>query len=126
MIKTITANKVSLKSMVQPKPKRTPVIYAIAVWMVVSIVVVTLSLLSGDTTDLNNYIEIVLWITSIAGVLSTRKWGIAFAIFTLSYTLSTSMGIVIYYQIWINAIRVAVNIPIIIYLFRELFKGTYK
>ncbi len=106
--------------------KRPPVIYVIAVWMVVSIMVLVLSLLSGDTADLNNWIEIVLWIISIAGVLSMRKWGVAFAIFTLSYTFSTSMGIVIYYQIWINAIRVVVNVPIIIYLFRELFGGKFK
>ena len=110
----------------QAETKRPPVIYAIAVWMVFSIVVVTISLIVGDTADLNNWIEIAIWITSIAGVLSMRKYGVAFAIFTLSYTLSTSMGIVIYYQIWINAIRVVVNIPIIIYLFRELFNGKFK
>lgn len=52
--------------------------------------------------------------------------GVAFAIFTLSYTLSTSMVIVIYFQIWINAVRVVVNIPIIIYLFRELLNGKLK
>ncbi|TFH23624.1 hypothetical protein E4G67_02885 [Candidatus Bathyarchaeota archaeon] len=57
--------------------------------MILSIFTVTLSYLSGDTADLNNWIEIALWITSIAGVLSYRKWGFAFAIFTLSYTLST-------------------------------------
>ena len=112
--------------MSQTETKRPPVIYAIVVWMVLSIIVVTISLLVGDTADLNNWIEIVLWVTSIAGVLSMRKWGVAFAIFTLSYTLSTSMGIVIYYQIWINAIRVVVNIPIIIYLFRELFNCKFK
>jgi hypothetical protein len=54
------------------------------------------------------------------------EMGVAFAIFTLSYTLSTSMVIVIYFQIWINAVRVVVNIPIIIYLFRELLNGKLK
>lgn len=48
------------------------------------------SLLSGDTADLTTWIEIALWITSIAGVLSMKKWGFAFANLTLSYTLSTS------------------------------------
>jgi hypothetical protein len=81
--------------------------------MVLIIVVVTISLIVGDTADLNNWIEIVLWVISIAGVLYLRKWGVAFALFTLSYALSTSMGIVIYYQIWINALRIIVNIPII-------------
>ena len=107
--------------MTQAKTQRLPVIYAIVAWMILSIIIVTLSLLSGDTADLNNWIEIAIWITSIAGVLSSRKWGFAFAIFTLSYTLSTSMSNVIYYGIWINAIRVIINIPITIYLFRRIF-----
>jgi hypothetical protein len=82
--------------------------------MIMSIFTVTLSVLSGDIADLNNWIELGLWITSIVRVLFSLKWGFAFAIFTLSYTLSTSMGNVIYYGIWINTIRVIINIPIII------------
>ena len=101
-------------------------VYPIVVWMILNILLMALSLLNGDTADLNNYIEIILWVGSIAGVLSSRKWGLAFAIFTLTYTLSTSVGIVVYYGIWINAIRVAINIPIIIYLFRGLFEVKTK
>jgi hypothetical protein len=85
-----------------------------------------LSLLSGDTADLNNYVEIVLWVGSIAGVLASRKWGVAFAIFTLSYTMSTSVGNVMYYGIWINVIRVIINIPTILYLFRILLESKNK
>jgi hypothetical protein len=83
-------------------------------------------LLSGDTADLNNYVEIVLWVGSIAGVLASRKWGVAFAIFTLSYTMSTSVGNVIYYGIWINVIRVIINIPTILYLFRIFLESKNK
>lgn len=101
-------------------------VYPIVVWMILNILIMTLSLLSRDTADLNNYVEIVLWVGSIAGVLASRKWGYAFAIFTLSYTTSTSVGNVIYYGIWINAIRVIINIPIIIYLFRKLFEDKTK
>jgi len=101
-------------------------VYSIVVWMVLNILLMDLLLVGGDTADFNNYLEIALWVGSIVGVLSFRKWGFAFAIFTLSYTLSTSVGIVIYYGIWVNAIRVALNIPIIIYLFRELFEGKPK
>jgi hypothetical protein len=85
--------------------------------MAISIAVLTLSLLGGDTADLNDWIEIALWVSSIAGVFSMKKWGVAFVIFTLS----TSMSNVIYYGIWINAARVIINIPIIIYLFRKIF-----
>jgi hypothetical protein len=82
-------------------------------------------MLPEDLMDLNNWIELGLWTTSIIGLLSMKRWGIAFVIFTLSYTLSTSVGIIIYYQIWLNAIRVIINIPIIIYVFRELFDGGF-
>lgn len=101
-------------------------VYPIVAWMFLNIVIMVLLLLGGDTADLNNYIEIGLWAISIVGVLSLRKWGFAFALFTLSYTLSTSVGIIIYYGIWANAIRVAVNIPIILYLFRIIFEGKTK
>jgi len=101
-------------------------VYPIVVWMMINILLMFLLLLNGDTADLNNYIEIALWVSSIAGVLSFRKWGFAFAIFTLSYTLSTSVGILIYYGIWINAIRVILNIPAIVYLFRKLFEYKTK
>ena len=32
----------------------------------------------------------------------------------------------LYYQVWLNAIRVAINIPAIIYLFKALFDGKFK
>jgi hypothetical protein len=59
-------------------------------------------------------------------LLSGKKWGAAFAIIVLVYTLSTSVGIIIYYQVWLNAIRVAINIPAAVYLFKLLFEGKIK
>jgi hypothetical protein len=112
--------------MTQSLSKRPVVLYGIAVWMALNIILMVMTILDGDVADLNNWVEIALWGTSIAGLLSTRKWGVAFAIFTLAYTLSTSMGIIIYYQIWINVIRVIVNVPVIIYLFRMIFYGKFK
>jgi hypothetical protein len=106
--------------------KPSPLIYGIVVWMIINIGLMALLILNGDVEDLNNWIEIALWVVSIGGVLSCRKWGVAFAIFTLAYTTSTSMGILIYYQVWINAIRVIINIPILIYLFQELMAGKFK
>lgn len=99
---------------------------AIAVWAVINILLMALLTLSGDVQDINNYLEIALWIVSVPTVLSARKWGIAFAIFVLVYTLSTSMGIIIYYQVWLNAVRVIINIPAIIYLFKALFDGKIR
>jgi len=103
------------------KNQRSPFLYGIALWMAINIVLMVLIILNGDVEDLNNWVEIALWSSSIPALLSNRKWGLAFAIFTLTYTLSTSVGILIYYQVWLNAIRVAINIPLIIYLFKNLF-----
>ncbi len=98
--------------------------------MAINILILALSLLGGDTTDLNNYIEICLWAASIVGVLSMRKWGVAFAIFALSYTLAASVYNLIYFlsvnpNLWPNALRV-INIPIVIYLFKKIFDGKLK
>ena len=106
--------------------KRSTILYAIVVWMVVNILLMALILLNGDVQDLNNWIEIALWVIAIPALLSTKKWGVAFVILVLIYTLSTSVGILIYYPVWLNAIRVVINIPAIIYLFKALFEGKFK
>jgi len=103
--------------------------YLIIVWMVLNIFLFALLIVNGDEEDLNNWIEIALWIISIAGLLSTKKWGIAFALFTFAYTMSTSVGIMLYADIasfaqvfGVNAFRVVVNVVILVYLFRQVFK----
>ncbi len=100
--------------------------YLIVIWMMINILLMIAMIVSGDEEDLNNWIEIALWTFSIVGLLSMKKWGAAFAIFTLCYTLSTSMGILIYFQIWLNAVRVIINPVIIIYLFRTIFAKLSK
>lgn len=103
--------------------KRSISIYAIAAWMAINILLFIVILLSGDVEDLNNYIEIALWIAAIPSVLSMKKAGLAFATFVLIYTLSTSMGILIYYQVWLNALRVIINAAATIYLFRLMLQS---
>jgi hypothetical protein len=112
--------------MTQTAIRRPSVIFAIAFWMAINIFLMITLIANGDIQDLNNWLEIALWGISIPASLSMKKWDAAFAIFTLIYTLSTSMGILIYYQVWINALRVVINTAIIIYLFRALFKGKFK
>jgi hypothetical protein len=107
------------------KPERSAIVYLIVIWMVLNILLF-LALLPSDYMDLNNWIELGLWIGSIAGLLSLRKWGVSFALFTMIYTLSTSVSIIIYYQIWLNAARVIINAAVIIYLFNTLLKNKYK
>ncbi len=107
----------------QKENMRSPVFFGIAAWMAINVLLMAVLILSGDLEDLNNWIEIVLWIISIPALLSTKKWGVAFALFVLIYTLSTSMGILVYYQIWLNVVRVAVNTAITVYLFRLILKN---
>jgi hypothetical protein len=107
------------------------VLYAIVAWAVLNILLLASSIFGGDSRDLNNYIEIALWIAAIPALLSLRKWGLGFAIFTFTYTLSTSVGILIYYlasspAVWPNIIRVIANVPLIIYLFKAVFEGKTK
>jgi hypothetical protein len=106
--------------------KRSPITYALVAWSVINILLMATVIANGDWQDLNNSIEIALWALSIPALLSGKKWGAAFAIFVLVYTLSTSVGIIIYYQVWLNAIRVAVNIPAAVILFKALFDGKFK
>ena len=117
--------------MTQTSAKRSPIIYAIAVWMIVNIFLMVTLIIGGDAADINNWLETALWIISIPALLSLRKWGFAFTIFTLIYTLSTSVGILIYYliavpSVWPNILRVAINIAAIVYLFRLVFRGRFK
>jgi hypothetical protein len=110
---------------------RPPIMYAVAAWMALNIFLMITLILSGDWADPNNYLEIVLWIASIPALLSLRKWGVAFATSTLIYTLSTSVGILIYFyttspDVWPNALRVVINAVAAIYLFNRIFRGKYK
>jgi hypothetical protein len=117
--------------MTQTTIKRPSLMFAIAFWMAINFFLMITLIANGDAADLNNWIEIALWAISIPSLLLMRKWGGAFATFTLIYTLSTSVGILIYYypnspEVWPNALRVIINAAIIIYLFRALFKNKFK
>jgi len=89
-------------------------------------VLLMLMLLPEDYLDLNNWIELGLWTSSIVGLLSMKKWGASLTTFTLVYTLSLSVSIVIYYQIWLNVIRIIINALLTVYMFRSLFADKFK
>ena len=99
---------------------RNTTFYLILVWMAVNILLM-LMLLPEDYIDLNNWIELGLWSSSIAGLVSSKKWGTALTAFTLIYTLSTSVSIVIYYQVWLNLVRVIVNTALTVCMFKLIF-----
>jgi hypothetical protein len=109
-------------------PKKPLALYLILVWMAINAVFMILELtIFGDSADLNNSIELVLWASSIAGLALAQKWGAAFSTFTLIYTLSTSMGNILYYSLWVvNAPRVIINAVLILYLFQKIFEGKFN
>ncbi len=84
--------------MSETKPKRTPAVYAIVVWMVINAVFMALEVtVFNDATDLNNSILLVLWVASTAGLLLMKKYGAAIATFTLIYAFSFNAFNVIYF-----------------------------
>ena len=108
-------------------------VYVVLAWMVVNLILFAL-MIPGDIADLNNYVEVALWVSSIAGLWLNKRWGFALAISVLGITLGTSMGNVFlaYYtgtlQLLfapVNALRIIVHVAAIVYLFRFLFRGKF-
>jgi hypothetical protein len=98
-------------------------------------VLLFLAMIPGDPQDLNNYIEVILWIPSIVGLLMMTKWGAALSVSVLSITLGTSMGNVLlaYYLAVlhepfapINALRIVINAAAIVYLFKKIFSNKFR
>ncbi len=92
-------------------------------------------MIPGDAEDLNNYIELVLWIPSIVGLLLMKKWGIALTTAVMCITLGTSRGnlLLAYYTnlmtapfAYVNALRIIVNAAIAVFLFRSIFQIRFK
>ena len=92
-------------------------------------------MIPGDPQDLNNYIEVILWLPSFVGLLMMKKWGAALTVSVLGITLGTSMGNVLlaYYTDTmhepfapVNALRIVVNAVAIVYLFKNIFSNKFS
>ncbi len=106
---------------------RHPLVFAVAAWMALNIFLMITLILGGDWADPVNWIEIALWVISLPALLSMKKWGVAFAAFTLIYTLSTSVEIIAHYivttpDVWPNGVRIVINAVAAFYLFNLLLK----
>jgi hypothetical protein len=83
----------------------------------------------GDTSDPNNSILLILYILSIAGLISMRKLGAGFATFSLTYAFSFHAFNLIYYfasVYLINGIAAIINAIAIVYMFRSIFKNKFN
>jgi len=114
--------------------KRPIWLYLALVWMVLNLVLLAF-MIPGDSTDLNNYVEVILWASSIGLLATMRKAGAAFAISVLCITLGTSMFNVLigYYEnllnepfVYVNALRIAADVVIVAYMFKAVFDGKFK
>jgi hypothetical protein len=111
-------------------------IYLILVWMAVNAFLMVIEVtVANDAADLNNSIELVLWIVSIAGLVMMKKWGAALTTLTLSYTIgiSTQNVLTAYYlhnfndtYPYVNAFRVIMNLIAVVYMFRTIFANKYR
>jgi len=116
------------------KPEKSLTLYLLVFWMIIN-VLLFLAMIPGDPQDLNNYIEVILWIPSIVGLLMMKKWGAALTVAVLAITLGTSMGNVLlayYLSVLhepfapINALRIVVNAAAIVYLFKNMFSNKFR
>jgi hypothetical protein len=108
--------------------KRTPTIYAIAIWMFINVIFFGLEItVLKDFADLNNLILFVLSILSTLGLLSMKKAGAALTLFTLIYAFSFNSFNVLYFPEvrLLNGISAVVNLAAIIYMFISIFQSKY-
>ena len=98
-------------------------------------VLLFIAMIPGDPQDLNNYIEVILWISSIVGLWMMKKWGVALTVAVLGITFGASMGnvLLVYYLSVlhepfapINAFCIVVNAAAIVYLFKNIFSNKFR
>jgi hypothetical protein len=117
------------KPLQEHNTKKLQVNYAILAWIVINTIFMLFELtVFNDAADLNNSVLLVLWVSSIAGLLSMRKWGAAFVTFTLTYAFSFNAFNVIYFPntSLLNGISAIVNAIAIAYMFSSIFANKYK
>jgi hypothetical protein len=108
---------------------KSPAIYVILAWIIINTIFMVLELtVFNDAADLNNSILLILWVSSIVGLLLMRKWGTALVTFALSYTFSFNAFNVIYFPntSLLNGISAIVNAFAIGYMFKSIFANKYK
>ncbi len=107
-------------AMLKQNPKRTPTTYAIVSWIVINIFFMALELtVFNDAADLNNSILLILWATSAASLLFSKKYGSAVAVFVLVYAFSFNAFNIIYFGVAVgllNGVSAIINLAAVIYL----------
>lgn len=100
----------------------------ILLWMVTNVIMLTYMILTHPDQP-NSFIEMTLWIPSIAGLWLMKKWGAALSAAVLCITLGISASnlLLTYYSasqlpfVPVNTIRIILNAASFVYLFRCIF-----
>jgi hypothetical protein len=103
-------------------------------WMGINVMMLVYMTLTHPE-ELNSFIEMMLWIPSIAGLWLMRKWGAALTAAVLCITLGISMANLLrtYYSsptqltfVPVNALRIILNVAAFVYLFKCIFANKFR
>ncbi len=112
------------------KPRRSPAIYAILVWMAFNVVFMILEVTAfGDAADLNDWIIMILMAVSIVGLFGMKRFGAAFAAFSLTYAFSFNAFNVIYFYPFstvLNGSSAVINAVAIVYVFKSILGNRFR
>jgi hypothetical protein len=115
-------------------PKKPLGVYLIMLWMAINILLL-IAMILRHPEELNSFIEVMLWIPSIAGLWLMKKWGAALAVAVLCITLGISMGnLLLVYRsstmqltfVPVNTLRIILNAAASAYLFKCIFANRFK
>ena len=116
------------------KSKKSLGIYLIMLWMVINVIMLVYMTLTHPEEP-NSFIEMMLWIPSIAGLWLMKKWGAALAAAVLCITLGLSIDnlLLTYYSstahltfVPVNALRIILNAAAFVYLFKCVFANKFS
>jgi hypothetical protein len=115
------------------KSKKSLGIYLVMLWMAINVIMLTYMILTHPDQP-NSFIEMILWIPSIAGLWLMKKWGAALSAAVLCITLgiSTSNLLLAYYSpsqlpfVPVNTLRIILNATAFAYLFKCIFANKFS
>jgi len=114
--------------------KRPLGIYLVLFWMVINVIMLVYMTLTHPEEP-NSFIELLLWVPSIAGLWLMKKWGAALSAAVLGIALGISLGsLLLTYNsstaqltfVPVNTLRVILNAVAFVYLFKCIFANKFS
>jgi hypothetical protein len=113
-----------------PSQNQSTALKLILLWMAFNTVFYALEVtLFNDAADFNNSIQLILWITSMAALLRTKKFGFAVSIFTVVFAFAFNTFNIIYFSaelpvaaLLINSVSAVINLAVFMFLLKALLQ----